>query len=286
MKHILVATDFSTRSDRALRRAVLLAGSHGASLTLVHVVDDDQPDRLVQHHRRAARELLNRAAETIREVDAVPTETIVATGDPFAGILDASDAVEPDLIVIGPHRRQLLDTFVGTTAERTIRHGTRPVLMANSVPAGAYQRSLLAIDFDGASHAAVRAARRLGLLAGTDVMALHLYDAPAVPMMQRAMETSGAIDAYVLEHEREARGELTSLLLECNLEHARQLLRLRQGSTPDLVRSVADETRVDLIVLGTNRRRGLERLLLRSVAQEVLLDATQDMLIVPLDLPE
>jgi nucleotide-binding universal stress UspA family protein len=39
----------------------------------------------------------------------------------------------------------------------------------------------------------------------------------------------------------------------------------------------------DLIVMGTNRRRGLPRLLLGSVAQEVLVDATRDVLVVPHD---
>jgi nucleotide-binding universal stress UspA family protein len=37
MDRILVATDFSTRSDRALRRATLIARRTGAALTLLHV---------------------------------------------------------------------------------------------------------------------------------------------------------------------------------------------------------------------------------------------------------
>lgn len=44
---LLVATDFSTRSDRALRRAVLLAKQYTAGLVLVHVVDDERPRRFV-----------------------------------------------------------------------------------------------------------------------------------------------------------------------------------------------------------------------------------------------
>ncbi|HEU6442162.1 MAG TPA: universal stress protein, partial [Microvirga sp.] len=48
MRTILVATDFSTRSDRALRRATLLARHVSARLVLIHVVDDDRPVRLVE----------------------------------------------------------------------------------------------------------------------------------------------------------------------------------------------------------------------------------------------
>jgi nucleotide-binding universal stress UspA family protein len=41
---ILAATDFSTRSNRALRQAGLLAQMGRAQLHIVHVVDDDQPE--------------------------------------------------------------------------------------------------------------------------------------------------------------------------------------------------------------------------------------------------
>ena len=55
MQKILVATDFSTRSDRALMRATLIARQTKAELILVHVVDADQPKRLVAADRETAR---------------------------------------------------------------------------------------------------------------------------------------------------------------------------------------------------------------------------------------
>jgi nucleotide-binding universal stress UspA family protein len=41
MRRILVASDFSARSNRAARRATLLARTYGSSITVVHVVDDN-----------------------------------------------------------------------------------------------------------------------------------------------------------------------------------------------------------------------------------------------------
>ena len=60
MKQILVATDFSERSHRAVRRARLLAREPGARLLLLHVVDDDRPQRLVAGEAAAARECSSR----------------------------------------------------------------------------------------------------------------------------------------------------------------------------------------------------------------------------------
>ena len=282
MKRILVATDFSTRSDRAVLRAVLIARQSGADLTLLHVVDDDQPAYLIDAQRRAALEVLGQGARTIADMDGVATEEVVVTGDAFAGILRAAEEIEPDLVVVGPHRRQLLDAFVGTTAERSIRRSRRPVLMANGVPSGRYDRSLLAVDLDDVSRSALEAARRLGFLERTQPIALHLFDAPAAGMMKRGMEVPAAVDHYVDREEQRASTELHAFLSAAGMQHVKKLLKPAEGSPAGRILASADEQGVDLIVMGTNQRKGLKRFLLGSIAQEVLVDAKQDVLVVPL----
>lgn len=118
---ILVATDFSPQSDRALRRGSLLARQNSAKLVLTHVVDDDQPERLIDVDRLEATALLQDLAQTIRENDKIECESQVVLGDAFQGIVKVADEISADLLVLGPHRRQVLrDVFVGTTAERTL----------------------------------------------------------------------------------------------------------------------------------------------------------------------
>ena len=130
--HILAATDFSTRSQRALRRAGLLARDSGAELTLVHVVDDDQPSDLVALERREAERILGEQIDAIPELHGLRPRALVVEGDPFDGILRAAASTGADLIVMGAHRKQLLrDILVGTTIERVIRTGPFPVLMVN-----------------------------------------------------------------------------------------------------------------------------------------------------------
>ena len=60
---ILAATDFSTRSNRALRQAGLLAQPGNAQLHIVHVVDDDQPEELVRMEKREAERVLTEQIE-------------------------------------------------------------------------------------------------------------------------------------------------------------------------------------------------------------------------------
>ena len=115
---LLCATDLSSRSDRALRRAGVLARTAGAELVLLSVVDDDQPTRLVESERREVTILLAEQSRTMHELQGLQPQLRVEVGDAFDAIIRVTDAEEADLCVMGEHRKRLLrDIFVGTTIE-------------------------------------------------------------------------------------------------------------------------------------------------------------------------
>lgn len=285
MKQIAVATDFSTRSDRALRRAVLLARQRSAALALIHVVDDDQPEYLIKSQRRAAEELLEQTAATIGREDGVATSVVLTAAEASAGILAAADDVDADLLVLGPHRRRFRDIFAGTTAGRAVRQSRRPVLMANSPPSQSYRRILLALDLDDVSRSALQTMQRLGLLEGPEVLALHLFGAPAVGLMDRSMEPQPAIDHYVHEEQERAAGEFADFLAATGVQTTDQVLRANHSSTASGILAFAAERGADLVVVGTSQPTGMDRFLLGSTATEVLLSAQQDVLVVPASEP-
>lgn len=281
-RKIIVATDFSTRSDRALRRGVLLARQTGASLAVAHVVDDDLPPRLLEPERREAEALLGEIVRGLRKTDGLHCEERLLLGDPFEGIVRAGSELGADLLVLGPHRRQALrDVFVGTTAERTIRTGGLPVVMANGVPAGPYRRILLASDFSEAALHAAATARRLGLLQEAKPVVLHAFDAPAEGAMRRAAIAERQLEEYREEERRSAEQRLAGFLERAELLSARGLVVPRRGPAGQAIVDCAREQRADLVVVGTRGLTGLDRLVLGSVAEAVLAQATMDVLAVP-----
>lgn len=68
---ILAATDFSTRSNRALRQAGLLAQSGNTQLHVLHVVDDDQPEDWVRMERREGERVLREQINSMPELHGV-----------------------------------------------------------------------------------------------------------------------------------------------------------------------------------------------------------------------
>ncbi|NEW86963.1 universal stress protein [Rhodopseudomonas sp. WA056] len=282
MQRILVATDFSTRSDRALRRAVLLARQHSAAMTIVHVIDDDQPPALWKAEEREAQSLLNELAATVCEIDGVACDGRMAYGEPFQALADAADGVDADLVVLGPHRRQALrDIFIGTTAERTIRSTRRPVIMANAVPSAHYGSVLVATDLSDCSAHSIAEAQKLGLLGHSDVVVVHAFDAPAQALVIRSSMTGAQLRAYLAEEEAEATKGLTAFLARTGLQPARSIVTANEGTAADAIRKCVKQQRADLVVIGTRGRTAAARFILGSVAEEVLRESDIDVLIVP-----
>lgn len=286
MDRILVATDLSARSDRALRRASLIARTSGAAMTLVNVVDAELPGRLIEAEIDAAAEVLADSVATLRSEDGIGAEWIVKVDDVHTGILGAADDIAADLIVIGPHRSRMRDVFVGTTAERVVRRSTRPLLIAVGVPSGHHRRTLLALDFDEASKAAARKALEMGVFEHTDVSVMHAFDAPAEGMMRRALDDRYEIDLYVATEGQAATERLQGLLDELGLPQTSTRVVSMNGSPARTILESAQQAGSDLVVLGTNQRKGFERALIGSVTADVIHDARRDVLIIPVDQPE
>lgn len=282
MKHIMVATDFSERSDRALRRATLLAKQTGASITLVTAVDEDKPRHLVDEEKREAEVLLRAMSATVRDVDGVPCEARVALAEPSQAIIQAANEAGPDLLVIGPHRRQLFrDIFVGTTAERTIRNAPCPVLMVNATPAGPYRHVLLTTDLSDGSGDAMTSYVELHLADQLPHSVLYVFDVPMLRLALSSGITEREKRQSIEDEWRKASISLSTFLASVPLQHVNSLLRYEEKAANHEILAEAAEVPADLIVLATHGRRGLEKLLLGSVTEKVLRDSEVDVLAVP-----
>lgn len=280
-RHILVATDFSPRSDRALRRATMLAKQSGMALSLLAVVDDGYSRDLADAEWRSAEETMAATAHGLRLIDGLEVRTEIVSGEVTSAILAMADRIDPALIVLGPHRPRLGDAFMGSTAQHAITHGSHPVLLAAGVPASPYDKAILALDIDEPSKAAARRLRSLPILEDASLIALHAFDAPAQGMMRRGLTGTEDVREYVASEQRHAAEGFRALLGELRLASAHPLVVPVNGRPARTILDTARDVRAPLVIMGTGQSRGLKRLILGSVAGEVLDGADRDVLVIP-----
>jgi len=282
LRRLLATTDFSARSELALKRAASLCGQFKAELQLLHVVDDDQPANVIEQETQQAASLLQTKAAELRNDAGGEPVTIVQGGDPFEEIVRVATRHEAELIAMGSHRRRILrDVFVGTTIERVMRTGHLPVLMVNTEPKGPYRRVLVATDMSEASANALSTAKSLGLLEGAYISLVHAFEPLAKGMMIYANIEREKIEEHVALEASETRRQLTDFITSLQLGELSYDLRLVEGQTLHAIQDVVDKERPDLLVIGTRGLSGAKRILLGSVADAVLRKIECDILAVP-----
>lgn len=283
MKRILVASDLSKRSRRAIRRAVALARQFGAELIALHVADDDRPEELIAAECRSAEAALREHLAAAGAEGLAPQPVITTSaGDPFKVISDEADRVEADLIVVGAHRKRLLgDVFTGTTIERVMRLGSRPVLMVNRDGEKPYRQVLAAVDLSETSAHALRTARAIGLLDPSHAAAVHGFIPLGEGMMYYANVDQKRIEEHVAISASEARAALGGFLRDNGFADMADVLFVEKGGPYEAIEIGVSKFRPDLLVIGTRGHSGVKRILLGSTADQVLRQIDTDILAVP-----
>ncbi len=138
LKKILVPTDFSDFSERALRYACALVEQFDAELHLLHVFQEVtwySPEAVGIYTRDEYQKWKSQAAESLSKVlDAnwSAGRSIVRSirdGTPFFEIIQYARQTNMDLIVMATHGRTgLSHVLLGSVAERVVRKSPCPVL--------------------------------------------------------------------------------------------------------------------------------------------------------------
>jgi len=148
---ILVAVDGSAPSMLGLDEAIKLAKSSGATLRIVHVVNESVMldaayvpsnfyDVMIKPLLEAGRGMLKDAEARVREHGLEPQSALLDTvaGHTADLIVEAARNWGADLIVMGTHgRRGWRRLVLGSDAEMVLRKSPVPVLLVRGAPAAA-----------------------------------------------------------------------------------------------------------------------------------------------------
>ena len=146
-KHILMPTDGSDHSEKAIARGIELAKLCGAKVTGIHVVPDYRLAIAYEGafdpvtHEKAEEEARTRAASFLEFVQktadaaAVPCETVVATNDhPYDAIVNTANERACDLIVMTERSRKgLARLIMGSESSRVLHRASIPVLTFRAI---------------------------------------------------------------------------------------------------------------------------------------------------------
>jgi len=282
-KRVLVPLDGSRVAERVLPFIKKLAGPLDMEITLIEVVSLTPEEvlgiapRFVLETAESKRPEVQQYLETwAKELEAcgIRTSTHVAIGEAAAEIVAAAQRTGADLIAMTTHGRGgLARLLFGSVAEAVLRAAPVPVFLlkmgattsaAAPEPPPELGRILFATDFSDVAEGAWLTARSLAAVFEAELIVEHAI--PPLPMH------GDAPPEIISRYWAEARVEAERGLARLGVEAGRLKLRTRleEGRIADRILRAAAEERADLIVMGTAGRTGVRRVLLGSVAAEVV----------------
>ncbi|MEP2531247.1 universal stress protein [Shimia sp.] len=272
MKTIVVATDLSPRSDRALHRALRLAAKLQAHAHVVSIVDDAMPEDMVTQLSESISERLTTYIGTLDASE--NTSVTVLSGDPVEMVNEYAIGEQADLLVLGVHRRRgFLDRLRESTSERIVAASMVPVLVVKDLADADYDTILAPISFSEACAAALRSAAVIAPEATmTAFHALH------VPFAGLTGGSHGTEMSRAVRRETEQKRE--AWLEAYQQPEGYEPAEIITGSVTKTLTDKLTEVAPDLIVCGTHTR-GLALHRLGSFAADLLRDPPADILMSP-----
>jgi nucleotide-binding universal stress UspA family protein len=139
----------------------------------------------------------------------------------------------------------------------------------------AIKRLLVPIDFTDTGDRALDYAIELAAKVGADITVMHAYELPIYGFPDGAMIATAEVATRVSTAAQKALDNA----VDTRKDRGVQLTALLRDGVPwEEIVNVANELQVDMIVIGTHGRRGLSRVLLGSVAENVIRTSTRPVL--------
>lgn len=269
--HVLVATDFSEASRRALCEAVALAAGTQAQISLIHVVQTDRRYATLENPPEIDLQRID-AEERLRALvrDVAPGQNVNIILERHGPVADAVAAAvnesDIDLLVIGTRARGgLSKVALGSVAEELLRVVSCPVLtigpradIAAISHGPGFHRILFATDFGPGSMAALPLALALAKTHHARLILVHMVSPMRVPCASlSAYAPAGLAADEVEEWQAASRQRALQQLKEClsretELEQEPKYV-VGFDFPPEGILTAVDEFDVDLIVMGANR---------------------------------
>jgi nucleotide-binding universal stress UspA family protein len=282
---VLVATDASPSADTAVDLVAGLGWPDGSEIRVVEAIETGaalfggpwpaiavvQAEELEAELLQATGDVVTRARDRLEGPGRKVTQEVLR-GRPATAILDAANAFHADLIVVGSRGHGTIESMLlGSVSAEVVDHATVPVLVARGVTT---DRVVVAWDGSTCARAAADLLQSWPIFAGSRIRVVSVADVrmpwwagmPGPETPELLPLYFDAAKAARRTHDALA-SELAAELRTAGLDAAADR---RDGDPAAEIITAAQSTEADLIVVGTHGRTGLARLMLGSVARNVL----------------
>ncbi len=274
---ILLPVDGSEHAAKIVHHVAELAQWTEATIEVLFVADTTRDSvtavngNVVDALEREGETIVADVAETLESLD-VEHGTDVVQGSPAPTIVDYAERYDHDLIVLPTHGRTGISRYLlGSVTEKVVRLSDVPVLTARMQSdeqlAFPYENILIPTDGSPASTAAAKHGLTLAATLDATVHILSVVDDTSLGPDVRSVLSDDELERPAVEAVEEVATEAD----EHDLAYVQTYVE--HGSPAEVIREHIETNEVHAVVMGASGRRGVNRVLLGSVAEKTVRSA-------------
>lgn len=273
LQKLLLSSDGSEFSSGAIREAIKFAKACSGKLYVMAVVEANEEfealaPQLVEKEENKIREHLeNVKAQAAKE--GVDCETIAHHGDdPYRLIVEDAAKKKVDLIIMGRRGRTgLKRLMMGSVTAKVIGHSPCKVLVIPSAAKIDWKNLVVATDGSTFGTTAVLEAINIAKQCGGTLTIVSVVSSDALVHIEHSRLHLKDIAEKEIQNTEKNVKELKELAQKEGVKAEGVIL---SGNPAEAIISTAKEKNADLIMLGSHGRTGLDRLLMGSVTERVI----------------
>ncbi len=275
-KTLLVGFDDSQTSKAALAEAANWAKKHGGRVILVHAVFFDaeefgiaplQMEKRLKHGEKICME----TKEMVAREFGIDAKSILCEGEPPEVLVSMAKEKNADLIVLGTFgRRGINRLLMGSVTAQVIANSPVDVLVVkkrSGENSGTYRSILVPFDGSDFSRKALDKACILSKAAGSDVTVLYVI--PRYEEMLGFFRT----DSIKRSMNEEAQKIIEAAIAAASAAGVSVNTEVHEGHSAERIIEVAAGMKKDLIVMGSYGWRGVNKAIMGSTTERVLIGA-------------
>lgn len=299
-KNILFVVENWEACNSALERAITLAESNQANLTVVDVIERVTAGSIILRKDTLNADLqtamVGASEQTLKALidpyrKRIKIRTKVLTGTPFMQIICEVLRNGHDLVIKIPETQNWIDRLIGCSDMNLLRHCPCPVLIIKPTASRSYHLILAPVDLDGtyppeelnSRHALNQQIFELASsLAISDCAELHFvqaWHAHGESMMRGALmhTPEEEIISYVKQKKRQSSANLDTFMGEVaiklgqeTMDYLKPQAHLVKGSPRKEIPALAKRIKADLVVMGSVGRTGILGFIMGNTAEMIL----------------
>lgn len=281
-KTLLVGFDESQTSRAALIEASNWVRRHGGKLILAHAVYFDTeefgiaPEQLEKRLKVGEKACVD-SKKMVSSEFGIDVQSLLYEGDPPTVIADVAQEKKADLIVLGTYGRKGLDRLLmGSVTSQVVLNSPVDVLVVKkpcTECSGEYNSILVPFDGSSSSRTALDRAVQMARVNKSEITVMYVI--PRYEEMIGFFRT----DAIKKRLMQEAQKILDSAQKIAEQNGASVKLIIGEGHADELITDKARDLKTDLIVMGSYGHRGMNRAIIGSTAERVIIHASCPVLV-------